>query len=457
MRKDSLYIAAGFLWMSCAFVSCLDNDGTDYDITSDAIISSFSLGTIKTEVPGMTSGGKDTTYVHTVNGSLYPFTIDQLYNEIYNKDSLPVGTDVSKVVALITTSYAYALTYQKNGADTIWTSADSIDFREPVLFKAYALNGAFRQYRITVNVHRIDPDSLYWSRVDGNIDLPPAARQKAVYCNGMMHVFVVADNGELKVTSSSDGRFWSGLQSVSLRNATADYTSVISVEDKLYMLADKKMYVSADGIEWNATNETLYDMMFAASVAKRELYVLRGDDICSVDLDDYTVRKLNKKNEFFPDADLSCSVSHLNTANDIERLTLTGVRSGSSDTTAVIWTKLSTEDVWTYYSQAAGNNLGCPRLVNLSAFAYDGCLYAFGGANDYVTSEGIPAFKYIYKSVDSGIEWLPQPDKIMLPAEFEGRMPYYSCLVDKDHYIWIFWSDGSNEVWKGKLGHLGFN
>lgn len=457
MRKNSLYLLIGCLLMSFAFTSCLDNDGTNYELTSDAIISSFSIGTIETKVPGKTAAGKDTTYVYTVNGSLYPFTIDQLSNQIYNRDSLPLGTDVSRIVASITTSYAYALTYQKNGKDTIWTSTDSIDFRQPVMFKAYAMTGAYRQYQIKINVHQVDPDSLYWNKVDGNLSLPTTAKQKAVYCNGMMYVFVDAGNGILQVSSSSDGRFWSGLQPVSLQNMVVDYSSIMSVEDKLYMLADKKLYVSTDGVEWNVTGETLFDKMFAASEATRQLFTLSGDDICAVGLDDYAVQTLNRKNEFFPDENLTYSVSRLNTDNNIERLTLVGIRSASSDTTAVIWTKLSTEDNWTYYPQASNNNQGCPRLANLSTLSYDNILYAFGGASDYVTSERIPAFESIYKSVDGGIGWIAQSNKFMLPTEFKGREPHYSYLIDDDQYIWIFWSDGSNEVWKGRIGYLGFN
>ena len=250
-----------------------------------------------------------------------------------------------------------------------------------------------------------------------------------------------------------------------LQNAVGDKTAIFLItldkmelyEDKLYMLADKKMYVSANGVDWNLTNETLYDKMFAASVATRQLFTLIGDDICAVDLDNYAVQTLNKKNEFFPDESLTYSTTHLNTAGNIERLTLVGVRAASSDTTAVVWTKLSTEKAWTYYPQASNNNSGCPRLANLITIAYDNGLYAFGGANDYATSKGIPAFEYMYKSVDGGIGWIPQTNKVMLPAEFKGRDPYYSYLIDDNHYLWIFWADGSNEVWKGRIGHLGFN
>ena len=317
------------------------------------------------------------------------------------------------------------------------------------------MNGDYRKYKIKINVHQVDPDSLYWNKVDGNFALPAESRQKAVYSNGVMYVFVESGDGVLNVTSSSDGQLWSGLQPISLQKA--DYTSILSIEDKLYMLADKKMYVSANGIDWDLTNETLYDKMFAASVATRQLFTLIGDDICAVDLDNYAVQTLNKKNEFFPDESLTYSTTHLNTAGNIERLTLVGVRAASSDTTAVVWTKLSTEKAWTYYPQASNNNSGCPRLANLTTIAYDNGLYAFGGANDYATSEGIPAFEYMYKSVDGGIGWIPQTNKVMLPAEFKGRDPYYSYLIDDNHYLWIFWADGSNEVWKGRIGHLGFN
>ena len=36
---------------------------------------------------------------------------------------------------------------------------------------------------------------------------------------------------------------------------------------------------------------------------------------------------------------------------------------------------------------------------------------------------------------------------------FEGKGDY-SLAIDKNHYIWIAWNDGS--VWRGRLNKLGF-
>lgn len=72
MRTKFLSIIACFLLMSMAISSCLSSDD-DYEFSSDATVHAFGLDTI--------------------HGKHYKFTIDQLNREIYNMDSLPVGSD----------------------------------------------------------------------------------------------------------------------------------------------------------------------------------------------------------------------------------------------------------------------------------------------------------------------------------------------------------------------------
>ena len=63
--------------------------------------------------------GKDTTRTCTVDGTKYPFAIDQVTRHIYNVYSLPVGTDISKVVVSIksdgigTVSYTHLDVYKR--------------------------------------------------------------------------------------------------------------------------------------------------------------------------------------------------------------------------------------------------------------------------------------------------------------------------------------------------------
>ena len=43
--------------------------------------------------------------------------------------------------------------------------------------------------------------------------------------------------------------------------------------------------------------------------------------------------------------------------------------------------------------------------------------------------------------------------QLNIKSLFEGKGDY-SLAIDKNHYIWIAWNDGS--VWRGRLNKLGF-
>ena len=468
MRKNSLYLFISILAVSLAFSSCLDSDNTEYELTSDAAITSFSIGDITMSDVVKNHKGEDSTIYYTITASQYPFTIDQGNNLIYNADSLPVETDVKKVTTSLSLPYGYAVTYVKNGQDTIWTETDSIDFTNPVTFKAYALNGSIRQYQVKVNVHQVDPDSLQWTLLQSaDLNIPARAQHKAVYNEGRMYLFAHTTGGTL-VNSSADGNTWSGWESVSL-SGNVDHTSALALNGTLYMLCDNCLYASSDGINWDAAaTSDPFDKLFAASPRLGELYALSGTDLVAIATDNYSTKSVGTADETnLPEKNISYAVTPVLTNSNIERLVLTGTRNPelTNDTTAVVWTKLSSEPEWTYYPLAPNNTLGCPKLQGLATFAYDGKLYAFGGdydmPADVARPSGFKPFQYLYESEDNGISWHPQTNKVMLPASFLNRTADFSYLVDRDNFIWIFWgpssqTDGKTEVWRGRINRLGF-
>lgn len=81
-----------------AMTSCLDNDIEQVTYSSETSITSFSLGTLHVKRVGKDSKGEDSTYTDTISMANYPFTINQAMRTIENKDSLPVGTDISRVL-----------------------------------------------------------------------------------------------------------------------------------------------------------------------------------------------------------------------------------------------------------------------------------------------------------------------------------------------------------------------
>jgi len=458
-----------------------DDDTTTYEYSSDALISAFSINNIETKVPSKTAAGKDTTLIVTTIGRNYNFIIDQNENRIYNSDSLPVGTDITKVT-LNLSIIGYAIVYEKNQQDTIWTSTDSLDFTKPVHFKVYAYDGTTRSYKAQINVHKQDPDLLQWTQLEGtDFNVDAAYHQKAVVYNNRIYVFAEGAN-QVQVTSAemTDGRSWTPLQDIVLTDKEgnpmhikADYASVMTFKggnasEQLYLLAGGKLYSSTNSTDWaetdtwteTGTRSLTFTQLVAAS--STHLYglckgaLIGSENAMSWD-DPDKVPAVEKEQiaAYFPTENVSYTVCKLATNSQIERLIVVGERNVESDTTAVVWSKLSNESKWTPQFQQADNLYGCPKLKELAVIHYDDNLYAFGGVKDFTTTSPVKAFGALYQSVDHGITWRETTRKVMLSEEFIDRTNHFSYVVDTDNYIWIMWS-GSNDVWKGKINRLGF-
>ena len=104
-----------------------------------------------------------------------PFTIDVNRRLIYNPDSLPKGTDITRLVASISLASSTSVgEISISGAttmkDTTYTynasATDSIDFTGRVTLTVKAADGiSTKQYLLQVNVHNLESDSLYWNKM----------------------------------------------------------------------------------------------------------------------------------------------------------------------------------------------------------------------------------------------------------------------------------------------------
>ena len=146
------------LWLSAllllALSSCLkSNDDEEQVYYHDTALTSFKLGTLKRILHTTSSSGEDSTYSSTVLGAAYAFTIDQQKGLVYNVDSLPVGTDVSKVIFTASTKNSGSLVLNLRTKDgqrdslKVYSTTDSIDFTNPVEFRVYNQSGTtYRKY-----------------------------------------------------------------------------------------------------------------------------------------------------------------------------------------------------------------------------------------------------------------------------------------------------------------------
>lgn len=203
------------------------------------------------------------------------FTIDLNKGQIYNADSLPVGTDVSALIANISfDNVAQAKIYMDKGdpakndtIDYIANPTDSIDFTSKVSLEVTAQNGTtVKWYSVKVNVHQIDPDSLYWNTMFGVRPLPCGSQatvdaQKAVYYKGKVQSFIVSNSTCTLYTAEDPyADDWTP-QPLSLSFAP-DLKSLQATDEALYMLSQTgELYWSENGIEWTSTGQTFYSLV----------------------------------------------------------------------------------------------------------------------------------------------------------------------------------------------------
>ena len=251
-----------------------------YSFTSETSITGFSLGTLNIDRIGKDKNGLDSPYVDTLDCSNYPFTIDQINRTITNKDSLPVGTHIDKVITSITYD-AGMLGYTPKGSDhdTIWTSTDSIDFTDPVEFKVYAYSGVEgKPYKVTINVHKQEPDTISWKKFDTQLfKAGSLSEQKAVYANGKVYVF--GENGgthiEYSDVSNDNPTSWTPVASIP---ANIDTYSATVCAGYIYFLAgnNKQLYkLDVNSNEITSVNTETFEMLIGGNDIKSELYAVK--------------------------------------------------------------------------------------------------------------------------------------------------------------------------------------
>lgn len=477
MKIKFLPLLAVFFAATSIMTSCLDNDVEQITYTSETSITGFSLGTLNINRMGKDKNGLDSPYVDTLDCSNYPFTIDQINRIITNKDSLPVGTHIDKVITSITYD-AGMLGYTPKGSDhdTIWTSTDSIDFTDPVEFKVYAYSGVEgKPYKVTINVHKQEPDTISWKKFDTQLfNAGSLSEQKAVYANGKVYVFGkkndettcieytkvinVSVPGEKEPKDNPTP--WTSVTNVP---TNIDTYSATAWAGNIYFLAgtNKQLYkLDANSNEITSVGTETFEMLIGGNDIKSELYAVKGgksgiykENTWTEDAAPFTLLPTGKP--FF---------SNTTTASYNSNITSTvalcyNQGTTANDTTALVFNRMSSDNKWETRMQ----NLPLPNLKNVTMIYYDGKLYAFGGES---VKPEVKPFSQFYCSTDNGLCWRPVTECMAFPAEFSTLYTThhgnYSCAVtpklesetSRGNFIWIVWEDGS--ICRGRINRLGF-
>ncbi len=204
------------------------------------------------------------------------FSIDLDNGVIFNADSLPVGTEIDKLVTTIKySSYVTKATIKMEDGKTrtgevdyLTSPTDSIDFTGKVTLTLSTDNDAIsRTYRIKVNVHKEKTDSLVWgdkafSKLPSRLENP--RNQKSLDFNGRA-ISLIEENDGSYTFAASDNLFEGNWQK---RAVTFPFTpqirSLCATTNSLVILADNgSMYKSTDGTTWTATGQTWVSMLGA--------------------------------------------------------------------------------------------------------------------------------------------------------------------------------------------------
>ncbi|MBR1402355.1 MAG: hypothetical protein IJ562_12390 [Prevotella sp.] len=439
--------------------SCLGDDEEDYTYYDDTAITTFSLGTLNRYVHTTSSTGSDSIYKTTVTGSNYKFMIDHEKREIYNPDSLPLGTDAAHVICTVAAKNSGLVTIKSLTSDSLkyYSESDSVDFTSPREFVVYSNSGkANRTYTVHVNVHQEDGDAFNWTMTNSNAPFTGLQAVKGFALSDGNYVF--GFNGESTVMYKNTGNSW--IAESDTWDAMA-YKNVVKTGDRLYLL-DKGTLAKIGGgsISSIATGIQLQRLIGAGM---NSLYGIDAENNLVVSHDEgstWTAENLDDSSALLPADNISCAVISSRTNNDIYRVVICGNRSLDTypdDAYGMVWGKIEETSGnamihdWTYYKISVDNLYGLPRLKNLAMAAYGDGLIALG--NEGIGKCTYESMDYIYESLDGGITW-KKSSTYPLPNELKGSGLPFTAFTDDSNYLWIVSTNG--QTWRGRLNKLGW-
>lgn len=428
------------------FTSCT-KDSNSVTVNDYCYIKSVTLGTVRRQ-----TGTVNTSFA----GSGYIMTINQRDNTIENRDSLPCGSQLSRVLVTITFDGSM-LAYREKGSNDGWTaynSTDSLDLTKPLEF--YLMSNdreSGRTYSFKVNVHKQEGDSLYWKQCDSEVaELANMTDMKAFVLNDKLAVLGRKEAGiVLALRTEASAPVWE--EAATDLPIEADVQTLRQLKGTLYLsTTDGRILSSTDAKAWTQVGATHSAALTLVEKTDKYFYALsEGKLLRSTDATTWEEDKLDSQPSLLPQTGIRALT--VEQANGNSRIVMVG--QNSEQASAVVWNKMWNESEkeedteWIYFPLTSDNAIPCPKLQHLNLLPYDGKCIAFGGASE---DERHKVLDHMYVSHDYGITWRPSTT-ILMPEELKGTEGCITSTVDRDHFIWII---TNAQVWRGRLNRLGF-
>jgi hypothetical protein len=444
MRGRYILMLAALL--SC--VSCLKDDNT-YK-TPQAAITSFTIGYYNVRFHDMNIHGRDTMVYLRESGYMYPMTIDQVNNRIFNADSMAYGSDLSKVTTSVYGTGTVGYRYLDNPVEEIfWRSSDSLDFTRGIQFLVKSADNSYsRVYDVQINIRKVFPDSLVWSAPDTTA-FPVLSAPTSVIRNDTLFCFGTDTMGKPSVSfrSISAGN-WNGANAMTGIDGSAWSHRVTLSNGKFYTVSGGSVYGSSDALNWSSVKTGIKSLVVSGDDYGTVWAVSQdGNLLKSTDMTEWTA--VQSIPEGFPDSAAVYFSYPLATNPSLTRTVLAGL--GQETVNASVWTILSSDTVWSPVDLPAKTALRLPAAPFLTVFRYDGALFSLG--------QGLDGFR---QSNDNGITWYMCNSYVedysswnrymQLPAALKGYASGFTAVADVNGYIWIMTDDG--HVWRGAITRL---
>lgn len=416
--------------------SCLSSSDSDATLYDDAAVTSFTLGTLRRNYHP--ASNPDTTLTATVTGSLYRMTIDHFGGQIYNQDSLPLGT-VPKAICTLTTVNGglVGLKGLDNDIYAYYNGTDSVDFTQPRIFRVVSTDGTYyRNYEVRLNISTQTSGTFGWQRT---ATLSPVAALTAMKMVAAGERLLIAGQraGQTVVVGQDGSGAWTELTTGLGEKA---WRSAVVKDTTLYILTDGQLQRSKDGQSWETVSAAA-DLQQLLGAGTKELFALGTDGRLKASRDEgltWADERLDEAAALLPNADMACVSFDYQPTIDTDLVLLAGTDTLAADTVTTQWRKLSCyvkapeQSQWVFMPKDPENRFKLPRQQGLSMAVKGTVILAAGSGMT------------VYESRDQGISW-QKSSTYALPAGIEGKC----CAVTatKGGTLWLLSSSG--QLWKG--------
>lgn len=388
------------------------------------------------------------------------FTIDLQRMMIFNADSLRKGTDVSKLVAKIRFSSGLSeakivmtggsvregeINYQEN-------PTDSIDFTGDVKLIIKTGGTMEATYDIKVNVHKLDPEVLYWDDTALNA-LPTQAaaplRQRTVQIGETAYCLIEESAGTyvLRKSDNIEGWQWNDLNTTF--GFTPDVESFTASDDKLWILDTAGHLYSMDPTQgsWTSTSEIWSSIIGGYTDTVIGLKSNGSETIYS----QYPASGINstKIPDEFPVSGRSNFVTLTNLWTSSPVAFFCGGRTAAGDISSATWAFDGTE--WIQLGRNGQD--GIPALEGASLIQYYNYRKSASGntMNEFKVwmlmggrkSDG-EFNRTVYVSYDNGVNWSTGSDAMQLPEVIPAMANCDQVVIDTQK------SANLSDLWKKK-------